>query len=584
MDPRTAHRRCLTALALIVALTAPLPSCGPATGKLAMEMLDAPHTFAAVAVLRLHLASERLLAMIDMLPAAVRGHLGPARDRKSVAAALGFDPATPGGWRAAGIDPDRGVTIAFDKRLMIAPSDEPLPLVILSVRDEKALRKLITAKVGKPIADKKHAGGIREVAIGSERFLVGERRGWTMLLSPPRKTTAADVVALAAKLAEVCGSDGAVVGEDPEFKLAIAEMKPATTFLAWSNLGLPVGGRLAVAHKIVGRGFGHAMAGSSVHKGFLRLNADKTTVAALADVLHPQQDPPSFAKRISDRGWMALRATVRLDKLPGSAREAARLVGMDSTLGRLLAPLSRLPPTTVAHASEAFTGHVCIAVKQQAIARAVATRGSVLPESIALFGVRDAAKADRAIAAAGAMALKRGLAFERVEVAGRKGLRLTSGVAQGWHLVRDDKVMIIASSTAAVNAALQGPGDSLAGTDAGDMLDRSPTLGLVFDMHDGLDSMARTWRGRPGAEAAARTLSTYAEQLRKDPLSWFSLGLDEHGLVADGGAAGEDGGRTYASVVGILAAVAIPQFVKYVRRAKAAQRRVVPPPTAPRTP
>lgn len=527
---------------------------------------DAEQTVMLAGVEGLDGLARETARLVRLLPAGVRAQFPPElMDPKLRAEKLGFDPMTAEGWKSIGIDPRGGAGFALDARFATSPDQEPAPVLALAVTDrERLLPALKKLEVEAQVTTDPIAGDV--VVLDGDRFLLGRRGDFTVIAPISVGLSPEGVKALRQTFDAYLKGGGRTLAEDATFRRAFREIggAPRSVFYAASAPGLallraqgPMEAReAAIAQFYVDRfpGLGVTFGPGG---GGVRLLADDAAVKGLRQVIAPKVGAPAFSRYVPRKGAMVLRFSLNLAELFDGV-VAFVPPELEQAKGQILLAKNMLPLLLGAaweDVAAGYSGHF-------ALATTLPGDGPPRPEDALLMaGVADPAKADVVLDAVLSRAVSQvpGAAKESVEVLGNKGFRVTLRDV-GATIVRVGDVVIAATDAARLEAALERQA-SLKGTAPGAMLDGEAVFGFAIDV-DAITAGLRN--AGADVEGAAELWQPYA----KDGYLLGRARLDEHGLLFGGE---EGGGAMVALLAGVGAAVAVPAFVQYVRRAKTAE-------------
>jgi type II secretory pathway pseudopilin PulG len=516
--------------------------------------LDAEQVVGFVGAEGLDQLAGHLLGFLDALGAAQAVPPdAPAEifDPKKRAAALGFDPTTTAGWASVGLDAAAGVALVADRRLTVG--EAPAPIVWLKIADRPKLLGALERHVGK-VAE---ADGGATLTVGGQTVLVqAGPGGWTLALPVP---AGADAAALRPGLAQAATPPKASLAEAenvaaalrlgrgprafgflaaaPLLALAREEVPPEVRAgLDWTVAQVPAAGFA------VGPG-----------RGGVRVQVEAAARAALARVVRAPGPAVPLARHVPGDQVAGRYSLNPSDFMDGVADLVPPSLGAQR--GQVLLAKNALPPLlgiSYEDLAAALTGQVVVAVAPPV------DGGRPIPT--VLLGVNEAARADAVLKQLLDRAVKRdpGARLEPVEVASHKGFRVE---ALELTVVRAGKVLVGAFGPTNDAARFVAPEPNLAA--AAPSLDEDVVFGGAVG--------PAFFAALPKPEPAGRALDVVWKRLMGDGLLHTAMRLDARGLFLGGeGSAG----TAAAGLVLVTAAIAIPAFVKYVKRSKAAQARL----------
>lgn len=324
-------------------------------------------------------------------------------------------------------------------------------------------------------------------------------------------------------------------------------------------------GGLALVSKLA-----HSIAVLMRHSAFeLRAATVPASRAALDAILRPQVPKLRCGRYFPNWGWALLRGTLDLDNfqrgladLGVGGVEGAVQVQLDTMLQQLSG--QGLPTWR-----KALSGRLCAGTDMDARARAMeAKQQQAIPPWLLVLGLRSAADADALLAGVKqVVSALPNLGVDGLELPGeRPGMRLTMGPFS-VSVLRHGDALILASETELLQRSLARKADNSVGKTAfGAHLDGgSPWLvGLQIPALQRLS--ASFFSLRPLASLVASSGSKEG---------WLALEMtyDRSSLGLSLGVVGEMKGSFATRLLAVTVGVGVPQFVRYMRRAKAAEAR-----------
>lgn len=489
---------------------------------------------------------------------------------KDLQAKLGFDPLDPAAWGNQGVDLDAGVALVFDDRLLGHNGKQPEPLVLLKLTDKAKLLALLK-RGGIDLKEGKKAGDLQQYLAGDSGGIWIAQRGDAAVIS-------------------VSSSDS----RDAPNPALTEFLKPAEQKLASAahvkrmvsdggDLVFAVYSDTKLAAGLVGKSQGKAnpdidffaglfpytalFAGDS---GGLRAGASEEGRAALKMVLVPDKAPPKCARWFGKSGWAATRLSLNLkDMFNGAGKFLPPSVPSEARAAPAMAPGAFAMVsggTTWGELTDAFSGHFCVGTDLKPIATAVAGEKSPDPQGLAIIGLVDRPKAEALV--------KKLVDFfgpklpappKPTEVDGAKGYEFAAGPVKILALFEDDALVIATSADMFKAGKARSKGDSMAATELADDIDGKVVWSFAIDAAPFADLLAAQGK-KLGQDAAG--IDAMVAKLRTGGVGSVRLDADDEGLYLHSQQSGAAAG---VAVVGILAAVAVPQFTKYTRTAKAAE-------------
>ncbi len=524
--------------------------------------LDATHTVAVAEARNLDAGLSRLAAELKKLPPEAQ----QALQLDKATARLGFDPLDPAGWATTGVDLKAGVTVALDARMA---AGIPTPVTSLLITDQAKLLAF-AKKVGVELKLGKAVGAAQAYTFADGGVWVGKRGDRTliapMLAGPDAPPPGFDAVLQPA---------AQKLGDAPNFKQVVADGRGGLDWLSYADSAqahkfLPgktkAGDDLAYYAKLLP--YAGLFAGD---RGGFRVGTSPEALTALRQAFAPAKRPPKCAKWFGKSGWSAARLSVNLPDMftgavqfmpPSSPAEVRNAPAMVPGLFAVA-----MGGISWGEFTAAFSGHVCAGVDGTAVAKMVAgaAKDPNVP-FIDVIGMVDRPKAEEFLNKIIAFAKGRLPAPPaEVNLDGAKGYKIKVGPLEPVALLYED-ALVIASSEAVFKAGRdRAKAESMAATDHAEALDGDVVYGQVIDMLPLVQAVADKGKadgtGDAGAAAAMKALAA-------EPVMAWQLVLDHAGLLAT---ARTKGSATAAGMFGALAAIAIPNFIKYTQKAKTSE-------------
>jgi hypothetical protein len=494
----------------------------------AARMLSGTHTMGFISF-------ERLDAMVRAFDAGFqtltpeRQRAGPQQlvDPAARIEFLGFDPTTREGWlKGAGIDPKLGVGAFFDARIQG-------PVFYAKINDPDALARTLT-RLGFTLRVAASKDGVRRLILNGDRWVVAQKGSVSFAFSA-RETE--DQLAAFARFRAA----DQPLAFSPRFKRAFADASGGqwvTGYVDSAAVVAPLGdmagtpGFLAKRFESIGLAIGEARMG-------LRVRADATARAAFEQMFAVGAPTPDFARRLGK-----VTAVGRIDLKIGSLVEGMLALlppgadGLRDTLQHFDAQLPSLIGVDRASLDAALSGHF-------AIATTPAGQGTPL----VLAGVRDAGKLDAVLAS-----LNTRFAGKSITVSGQAALQFES--LWGLTAVRADGLLFVGAQTdveAALTRTQSGFSDAVAAR-----INEVGPLGAFVPL--GASSTG------PSVSFSSNTAAQIWSENVVDDVVISAVRFDDRGLYL--------GDFVTASAVGgMLAAVAVPAYLKFQRRRRAEEGR-----------
>ncbi len=524
--------------------------------------VSAEHTVLVGGMGHLDELAAQMLDTLKGLPAEMQGPMAPALDPAQRTEKVGFDPATAAGWASIGVDPKAGFAFVIDGRLVVGR--EPVPVLLAKIDDRDKLLAAIEKWVGeKPTIAS--ADGVETLTAEGETILFGKKGEWTAVLLTEDRRHADAKGAFAAFLAD----SGAPLSGAATWKDAFADGKGAVEAFGYIGVAPLAGflGTLKAPAEVVGAVPYYAerfpaMGVSLTRDGGMtaRITATEEGLAVLQQVLRPKKAPPTFSRYLPAKGWGGLRLSVNLAEI---FEGVAALVPptappqVKAQLGMVKAMMGAVVGIEWDDISSAFSGHVVLAANLGTLQQM--QRNPVAAEWVVLVAAGDGSAGDTLVGSlvekAGQM--RAGPKFEKAEVAGAKGWKTAAG-PMTVVAVRDDDVWLVGPEKVVTAALATKKGDNLKGK--ADVLDDDAVVYGIWAEVGGLLEVAK----KQDPQIAAIVESGALKGLNDDPTFSGGWRLDGDGLLATS----ESALQGTAAMMGVMAAIAIPAFVKYIKRSK----------------
>ncbi len=533
---------------------------------------DADHAVIVGGVQDLDKTAERLMAALEALPEPLRTQTANAISRAKITEWFGFDPTKRSGWDDIGVDAAAGVFFLLDDRWPAAEPSSKQVVVFVRLSNPEHWKALLARKGA--VFTKE--GEVETCEVGKLAIWM-VRSGQDYALTPATGADSPEAKAAALKtFLQIAQLPTAPLDKTAGWKAAVRDAgRPwLATWVRTADLGASVkaeiGSDFAYLSKLFPQFAWWLGDGWAV-----RVTTVPLAHQSLHDMFVPDKPAPACAALIPAEGWGAMRASIHLNTFtdgllrltPPSVSNEERAV-LAASLSSALA-MTGLPPGDV---MAAWSGHLCAGMDMATLPNLLG--GGGLPDWLLVLGVQDGIKADAALAALADRA--KNVLSVQVRPATISGLQ--GYVAQlgpmALAVVRDGERIVVAPSPEALTAALSRPvAQSLAHTAMADALDGRSILGLVIDLRTARDIALRVMQARQMEDESAKSLSdTFNALLGNARLAGMALRLEDE-TVTFGPAGVTEGGWSGGTIIGILAAIAIPQFQKYVALAKAAEAR-----------
>lgn len=481
---------------------------------------------------------------------------------------LGFDPTNPAGWQQIGIDPMAGAALLIDARLAGGKGGTPLPMLLLHIDDPKKLAEFLSKKLGKPVDFSESHDGVRESDVMGQKVFSVHLGDWRGFVLPSLYEAGPE--ALRKVLQTMRADSSPRLSADNAFATAMKELPKGARFVAYAHadgalqylrqqkIGVATGEHLAKL-------FRAAVLWGGLHENGARVVATPEGVKALQQVFTPEGKSSEFSRQIPKADWAALRISVNLkDMFDG----AIALLPPDMGSARTGIASARLGFTLLTgmgwdEITQAISGRAVIALDTKYVGALVEGSRDALPQWRALLAVRDAAKADALLDKLLQIAKKRGIEPVAIKVGEQKAWQFKLGPAAAV-VARIGDFIVIASDVAGAEAAAKlDKSASVAATAMADAIDGDVIAGYCADF-SGLLAENSAFRKKIEQDSP-QTLNLWPKDATKQISS--HIDLDRVGIIWKMGGDADNS----ASVVGVLAAAAIPAFTRYTDRAKAVQ-------------
>ncbi|MCA9560045.1 MAG: hypothetical protein KC583_15965, partial [Myxococcales bacterium] len=294
-----------------------------------------------------------------------------------------------------------------------------------------------------------------------------------------------------------------------------------------------------------------------------RITATEEGLAVLQQVLRPKKAPPTFSRYLPAKGWGGLRLSVNLAEIfegvaalvpPTAPPQVKAQLGMAKTM------MGAVVGIEWSDISAAFSGHVVLAANVGSLWQM--ERNPAAVKWLVLVAAGDGSAGDTLVGSlvekAGQMGA--GPKFEQAEVAGAKGWKAAAG-PMTVVAVRDDDVWLVGPENVVTMALATKQGDNL--KDKADVLDDDAVVyGIWADLGPMLEAAKKQ-----DPQVAAIVESGALKGLNDDPTVSGGWRLDGDGLLATS----ESALQGTAAMMGVMAAIAIPAFLKYIKKSKTSE-------------
>ncbi len=546
----------------------PTPPAKPATSTgappLMLGALSAKHTVALGGFEGLDAFARVAASLMDGLPAELSAEMKKELPEgfASIVQKMGFDPRDAAAWKSAvGIDPAAGIAVVVDARLKAA-SGEPRPLILARVFDRgtliAALDRVDEAfDLGLPGTD-----GVAELTTPGGRGLIGMRGDFTALLPlTGAEDEAASKAARAAFAGWLAGADTplsevAAVAPALRFAGSAGSARSYGAVLTGPLLKLMAGQLAPVFGDFYAQRF-PALSMSvtaDMKDGALRLLADEAAVVALRKLFVSPHAAPDL-DRFAGEGDIAVGFAINpVDLFDGAVALIPPERG--DVQGQVLIGKNAVPVVLGASLDDlgkALSGHVAVFAPVDSIG------GGGDPRVVVAVGLADVTLADTVLQAVLDRLAKQAEATRKPAKFGALEGHVLEGAGPPTFAVRSGDTLLLGPSRAGIEAALARE----AGGD-GPQLDFSD--GGFYGLAVSLAVLDRAVADAPPEAAAMVQAGKALWTSRFGEGFGMRLQVDDRGIYS--------GGVGSTMLVGVGAAVAIPAFMKYIQRSKAAQARV----------
>lgn len=553
------------------------PLTPPAPVALASHA-DADHTIIAGGLQDLDKVAERFMATLEALPDATRAPLQNAVSRSKLIEWFGFDPTKRAGWDDIGVDAAAGVFFAMDDRWPVtageaSPGSSRHVVVFVRLSNVEHWKALLARRGAVFTQD----GALETCEVGKMAFWL-TRSGPDYALTPAPTTLTPDAKTAAQQAFLALAAPPSKPLDKSSGWLAAVRDAGRPWLVTWARtaeLSMLSGGGETTADVLHFTKLFPQFAWWLGDGWALRIGTSPLAHQGLKDMFVPEKPAPSCAALIPAEGWGAARLSVHLNTFtdgllrlaPPSASAQERMV-MAAALTTGLAATGLPPGDVIA----AVSGHLCGGMDIATLPGLLS--GERMPNWLLVLGVQDGVKADALLAALADRAKNQwSMQVQTATIAGQRGFVAQAGPV-GLAVVRDGERIVLAPTAADLNAALtRAPGQSLAGTAMADALDGRSLFGIVLDLRTARDIALSVMQLRQMEEDAAKSIAdTFNSVLGSSRMAGMAVRLDDD-TVSVGPAGVTEGGWSGGTMIGILAAIAIPQFQKYVALAKTAEAR-----------
>lgn len=532
--------------------------------------LSAKHTMAVVGAERLQESVQDIFEALAQLPEELTKELGPAsafiKDPAQRKAMIGFDPASAEGWAELGVDPAAGLSLVFDNRWTSDGDEIPGAVVLAKITSKDNLLKWLGERA--PVKVEWGEGSPAELKVDGELVAyVGQKGAYTAFMPGPEPILTKNKAAFEGFLA----GSGDLPGHSP-FSRSAGHTSGMRLFTYGDGAALlsflkglpedsaPDKKQLADFEFFLTRFIG---AGGWVgqHRSAGRIVTSQQGGEILAKLVVPSAKPPQFSAYFPPADWAVGRVSVNIKDfldgvkaiLPPSMEEQRSAVSMaPMALGFIGLSMSDFTDALSGHA--AFGGNMVSVAKMAATEEFEPTK----IDALLLVGVLDAGKTESLVKKLIELATK-GMPDLKIDEAKVGGATAWSVEVMGFAVTAAiDGDVLLLGPRSSVEAGLSRK-QKKEGLHAGEVRDALDGKDVVYALSYDLKSL----KGLAGdfgmdAEVVEKMLAKQKTEIVA------ALRVDRNGLFWRSSSIG------YAQTVGILAAVAIPAFVKYIERSKSA--------------
>lgn len=514
--------------------------------------LEAEHTLGLVSLSNLDDLAGELDGLLGELPEAQRSALDPEiRGAEGWAQALGFDPTKAGEWARVGLDPKAGIGVAYDARLM-EPGHGPMPIIMLKVTDRAALVASL-AERGLELSFSERAGPSEKMTADDQAWWVGERNGWWATL-PIR---AGDGASVRPQFDSFLTGAGAALADDDHFRDALADAITGgrdylVTYADTTRVldaVVPSGEGAQIARFFTER-FPAVAARLNLQQGLVRLLTRGDGLTALRQILMPASSSARFSRYFPGKGWFVMRLSANLQEItdgvtsliPPQFAQARGAVSMAEGAMTMLLGVSKK------EVARGFSGHFAFGARVPD-----PRRGAPGPQDLLM--VAGLQRADDAVNVTRRLLEKITTPGGQLNERAGQGGPIFSAKAMGLDIELRFIGEVVVVGTAATVAEAVARSEHLSGA-AADMLDGDAFYGVAVHA----DTV--------GEQLALGGLQIGDAILQKGAQGGFLLNeahLDDRGVKISQGGLG---------FIGALAAISVPAFVRYVRKAKQSEAEI----------
>jgi|GEM_PF-2454205 len=494
---------------------------------------------------------------------------GPADRQKE----WGIDPANTDSWTTIGIDPMGGIFITFDTSI----GPDVSPIFLLTVTDRDALKNTL-GSFGVPMVFTRVSEAVERVEIPSlGELLVGQKGAYTALL-PLRGRTGTEGTDIHDAFAQFLKEPAQSLSQNDDAMTALKTATDTPRFLGLLNANASqtltdkLGPRDRAPISFLANQI-RALSTVFNRGGFAMHAITNTEGQSALKKMFEVTTPVNLAQYVPATGWVSSRISLNLDSFFVGASEwvppsmVAERVAVASAAGIL-----KQQGFDVDLAREGLSGHILLSARLSDIVKSATSSRPDLKTVSAFIalGVKSPRAADEWVASIiSTLSQSFKIRCESVSIGAHRGWRI-GPTQESVILVRANDAIFLAPSLRVIEAALlDAKGNNLSTTPAGKYLeDTRRFFAITQRIKDLLTPIAlSSAKSEPQiAQGVMDWLDTQEVTHRIDVSAAIDNGcLLEIQGTGDGGAIGS------MAVLGMMSAIAIPAFIKYVRRAKTSE-------------
>jgi Protein of unknown function (DUF3352) len=469
----------------------------------------------------------------------------------------GFDLFTEKGWKSIGIGLEGGLGIYSDDRLIRSP------ILLAQIDDELKLRawveKIFKSK-SKIIGD----GDIKTLKLKDKMFLYGKKGNLTLITMGDANKT--DFT----KILKDSGPNVASRRLLKQIFKGIPKGPKASSFLSMSNLVKlvpqePLIRKMLKFYTNLFPAMGYYF---NQQSNSFRLSASKKGVDVLKKLFVPKQKPPAFSNMIAIKGWGAIRISVNLKEVfkgmeglipPGSPPNSKMAIQQTVTV------ISTSIGMNWSTFSDTFSGQVVLA--GDVVNGIDKLKSKKNPEWLVLAGVKNRKNIDgffKSLTKEETILINKNISS--VKIAGINGWQIDmNGIPVVAVLL--NKILIFAPTVGVAETAIKRSkeGKSLKGKKNDWIVDDKMLFGFYLESSAIVKLLEETSNVGVNVD-----LSATLKEMKDISTFNSSLAVDDQGIISRGNAGG------FIAVVGILAAILIPAFTRYMQKTDEVNIQTIP--------